>query len=61
MSGDSRIVLMPYNDHWRVLRKTMHQILSGRSQAVFMPFQDLESKVSTKEFAFTTLDTNIIL
>ncbi len=44
MSGNSRILLMPYNDRWRMLRKIMHQILSARSQDVFMPFQDLESK-----------------
>lgn len=44
MSGDSRIVLMPYNERWRVLRKIMHRILSARSMDVFMPFQDLESK-----------------
>ncbi|KAH7000801.1 cytochrome P450 [Ilyonectria destructans] len=44
MSGDSRIVLMPYNQRWRVLRKIMHQILSARALDVFMPFQDLESK-----------------
>lgn len=44
MSGESRIVLMPYNDHWRTLRKIMHQILSSRQQDVFKPFQDLESK-----------------
>lgn len=44
MSGDSRIVLMPYNERWRMLRKIMHQILSSRQQDVFKPFQDLESK-----------------
>ena len=44
MSGKSRIVLMPYNDRWRMLRKIMHNILSTRSQDVFKPFQDLESK-----------------
>ncbi|KAH7347962.1 cytochrome P450 [Pyrenochaeta sp. MPI-SDFR-AT-0127] len=44
MSQDSRIVLMPYNDHWRTLRKIMHQILSSRQQDAFKPFQDLESK-----------------
>lgn len=44
MSGDSRVVLMPYNDHWRTIRKIMHQILSSRQQDVFMGFQDLESK-----------------
>ncbi|RMJ23696.1 Cytochrome P450 [Aspergillus sp. HF37] len=44
MSRGSRIVLMQYNDRWRLLRKVMHQILSARNQAIFMPFQDLESK-----------------
>ncbi|KAF9891620.1 hypothetical protein FE257_003631 [Aspergillus nanangensis] len=44
MSGGSRIVLMPYNDRWRLLRRVMHQILSAKNQDVFMPFQDLESK-----------------
>ncbi|KAJ5842201.1 hypothetical protein N7534_012031 [Penicillium rubens] len=44
MSGDSRIVLMPYNDRWRLLRKIMHQILNGKNQDIFRPFQDLESK-----------------
>lgn len=44
MSGNSRIVLMPYNDRWRQLRKIMHQILSTRQTEVYKPFQDLESK-----------------
>ncbi|KAF2647056.1 cytochrome P450 [Lophiostoma macrostomum CBS 122681] len=44
MSRESRIVLIPYNDRWRVLRKIMHNILSSRQHDVFMPFQDLESK-----------------
>lgn len=44
MSGDSRIVLMPYSEQWRTVRKIMHQILSARALDVFMPFQDLESK-----------------
>ncbi|KAB5563489.1 cytochrome P450 [Coniochaeta sp. 2T2.1] len=44
MSGDSRIVLMPYSERWRSVRKIMHQILSARALDVFMPFQDLESK-----------------
>lgn len=44
MSSGSRIVLMPYNERWRLLRKIMHQILSTRQQDVFMPYQDLESK-----------------
>ena len=44
MSGNSRIVLMPYNEHWRILRRIMHQILSSRQQDIYMPFHDLESK-----------------
>jgi len=44
ISGDSRIVLMPYNEQWRTTRRIMHQILSARALDVFMPFQDLESK-----------------
>ncbi|KAK5320491.1 hypothetical protein LTR93_006703 [Exophiala xenobiotica] len=42
MSGGSRIVLMPYNEQWRTLRKVMHQILSVAK--LYMPFEDLESK-----------------
>ncbi|KAL1896135.1 hypothetical protein Sste5346_004877 [Sporothrix stenoceras] len=44
ISGDSRIVLMPYSEQWRMLRKIMHQILSARSLDVFLPFQELESR-----------------
>ena len=44
MSGNSRVVLMPYNHRWRTLRKIMHQILGAQNQNVFKPFQDLESK-----------------
>jgi hypothetical protein len=44
MSRDSRIVLMPYNDRWRTVRKIMHQILSVRAKDMFKPFQDLESR-----------------
>ncbi|KAK1761678.1 cytochrome P450 [Phialemonium atrogriseum] len=44
ISRDARILLMPYNDQWRQLRKIMHNILSTRQKDVFRPFQDLESK-----------------
>ncbi|KXH60522.1 hypothetical protein CSAL01_12652 [Colletotrichum salicis] len=44
ISRGSRIVLMPYNDQWRTLRKMMHNVLMARQQDIFMPFQDLESK-----------------
>lgn len=44
MSGGGRIVLMPYNNDWRRLRKIMHQILSSRQQEIYKPYQDLESR-----------------
>ena len=44
MSGNSRILLMPYDERWRLLRNIMDQILSARQQDVFKAFQDLESK-----------------
>jgi len=34
---------MPYNEHWKQIRKIMHSVL-GRKQDIFMGFQDLESK-----------------
>jgi hypothetical protein len=44
MSGESRILLMPYNDRWRAIRKVMHSILNKQNNSIFAPFQDLESK-----------------
>lgn len=44
MSRGGRIVLMPYDERWRLVRKVMHQTLGTRNQAMFQPFQDLESK-----------------
>lgn len=44
MSKNSRIVLMPYGEQWRVVRKIMHNILSARQKDIFKPFQDVESK-----------------
>ena len=44
ISGDSRIVLMPYNEQWRMMRRIMHQILSAGALDVFLPFQELESR-----------------
>lgn len=44
LSGDSRLLLMPYDAQWRQVRKIMHQVLNARQLDVFMPFQDLESK-----------------
>jgi cytochrome P450 len=44
VSGGGRIVLMPYDDTWRRLRKIMHQILSTRQATTYQGYQDLESK-----------------
>ncbi len=44
MSGGNRILLMPYNDRWRGIRKIMHSILNKTNTTTFAPFQDLESK-----------------
>ncbi|KAF8855770.1 cytochrome P450 [Acephala macrosclerotiorum] len=44
MSGGNRILLMPYSDRWRALRKIMHSILNKTKGTTFQPFQDLESK-----------------
>jgi cytochrome P450 len=44
ISGGSRIVLMPYSDDWRRIRKILHQLLAARQQDMYKPYQDLESK-----------------
>lgn len=44
LSGNSRVVLMPYCDRWRALRKIMHQVLNTRQADKFKPYQELESK-----------------
>lgn len=44
MSGGNRVLLMPYSDRWRSLRKVMHSILNKTNTQTFAPFQDLESK-----------------
>lgn len=44
LSGNSRMVLMPYCDRWRALRKIMHQVLNTRQADKFKPYQELESK-----------------
>ncbi|PCD26107.1 hypothetical protein AU210_012539 [Fusarium oxysporum f. sp. radicis-cucumerinum] len=43
VSGQKRMVLMPYNERWRAQRKLMHQVLNVK-QSIFRPLQDLESK-----------------
>lgn len=44
MSGEARVVLMPYGERWRAIRKIMHSILNKQNSPIFAPFQDLESK-----------------
>jgi hypothetical protein len=45
LSGGCRMVLMPYSEKWRALRKVMHQVLNTRqADHQFRPYQDLESK-----------------
>ncbi|KAH8659246.1 cytochrome P450 [Tricladium varicosporioides] len=44
MSGGCRILLMPYSDRWRAIRKVMHTILNTQNKSLFAPFQDLESR-----------------
>jgi hypothetical protein len=44
MSRDCRIVLMPYSERWRSVRKIMHSILNKQNADTFAPYQDLESK-----------------
>ncbi|KIW50490.1 hypothetical protein PV05_09294 [Exophiala xenobiotica] len=44
ISGGNRILLMPYGERWRTLRKIMHSILNKQNAPVFAPFQDVESK-----------------
>ena len=44
ISGNNRILLMPYGERWRSIRKIMHAILNKTNAETFAPFQDLESK-----------------
>jgi Cytochrome P450. len=44
VSGEKRMLLMPYGDAWRRQRKIMYQVLNSSQQGIFKPFQDLESK-----------------
>ena len=39
-----RMVLMPYDNKWRNIRKIMHQLLTAKQAETYRPFQDRESK-----------------
>jgi cytochrome P450 len=41
---DNRMVLMPYNNNWRTIRKILHQLLTAKQAEIYRPFQDAESK-----------------
>jgi cytochrome P450 len=38
------MVLMPYNERWRSIRKIMHQLLTSKQCETYRPFQDTESR-----------------
>lgn len=42
VSGGFRIVLMPYNDEWRLARKMIHNLLNVKTAVEYIPFQELE-------------------
>ncbi|KAJ5031346.1 cytochrome P450 [Bipolaris maydis] len=44
MSGGNRIVLMPYNERWRTIRKVMHSVLNSRNMTQFSTYQEIESR-----------------
>jgi cytochrome P450 len=54
VSGGGRIVLMPYDDTWRRLRRIMHQILSTRQASSYQAYQDLESRQLLWDYLHTT-------
>jgi Cytochrome P450 len=54
VSGGGRVVLMPYGERWRTLRKIMHQILSTRQTSTYRAYQDLESKQLLWDYLHTT-------
>jgi cytochrome P450 len=38
------MVMMPYTDTWRNIRKIMHQLLTAKQAESYRPFQDAESR-----------------
>jgi cytochrome P450 len=44
LSSDSRMLLMPYGERWRLLRKIMHTVMNKQNMPTFAPFQDVESR-----------------
>lgn len=44
VSGYLRVLLMPYGETWRMIRKIMHSVLHINASKGYVPYQDLESK-----------------
>ncbi|ETS87770.1 hypothetical protein PFICI_01598 [Pestalotiopsis fici W106-1] len=49
-SNGNREIFMPYNEHWRTLRKLSHTALNSSVSATYKPVQDFESKQVLYEF-----------
>ena len=50
LSGNNRMVIMPYGDRWRLLRKILHNVLNKQNMPTFAPFQDVESRHMLYDF-----------
>ncbi|PGH10795.1 hypothetical protein AJ79_05268 [Helicocarpus griseus UAMH5409] len=44
LSEGNRMVLMEYGDKWRMIRKTIHNMLNINASKSYVPYQDLENK-----------------
>lgn len=44
ISGGYRMVLMKYNEKWRMIRKMMHSLLNVQAARTYVPYQLLENK-----------------
>ncbi|KAK3700221.1 hypothetical protein LTR37_016100 [Vermiconidia calcicola] len=52
-SGGMRLVVMRYGKFWRMIHKTIHNILNIRAAVTYVPYQDLENKVMLQGFLDT--------
>ncbi|GIZ40708.1 hypothetical protein CKM354_000403600 [Cercospora kikuchii] len=44
-SGGLRLVVMRYGKFWRMIHKTIHNILNIKAAVTYVPYQDLENKI----------------
>ncbi|KAK5162733.1 uncharacterized protein LTR77_011216 [Saxophila tyrrhenica] len=49
-SGGMRLVVMRYGKFWRMIHKTIHNILNIKAAVTYVPYQDLENKVMLQGF-----------